>query len=150
MRRVDELSESMLLHYSSPNRELVTEILGFDAQQFGNLINDQLSKYILVLGQYLVMLQHNQNLKEIEHTLSLKNFEYLVAKDKILKEVPKNIKTEKDRLVWVVENNEELKDLYENLLASEAEQTLMSGMCKAVEGLLNALKKELSIRCSDD
>ena len=146
MDRVNSFSEKMLLHYAAPNRDLIVEIMQFDANMFSTLLDEHLSKYILVLGQYLVMLQHNDNLKNVERVLISKNLEHELNVKKMTSDIPSAMKTEKDKRAWLISNNESLLQLEDNLMAVEAESTLISGMGKAVEALLNALKKEKSAR----
>jgi hypothetical protein len=52
--------------------------------------------------------------------------------------------TQKAKRAWVLMHVPEVKKLYDDLCVAEAEKMIISGMVKAVEGLLNALKKELS------
>src|SRR6188508_845958 len=146
MDKVQSFSEEMLLHYSSPNRDLIVEILQFDANGLADLHDSQLSKYILVLGQYLVMLQYNDNLKNIEKVLISKTFDFTLNKVKSTTDAPPFVKTEKEKRSWFLSNNEELMELETKLLVAEAEATLISGMTNSIEALLNALKKEKSSR----
>lgn len=146
MDRVYLFSEDMLLHYSAPNRNLVVEVMQFDAEGLSDLIDEQLSKYIVVLGQYLVMLQYNNNLKTIERALISKSLEFAVNKSKVTEDFPAGSKTDKAKRAWVLANVEEARELDEQLTIADAELTLMSGMNSSVEALLNALKKEKSVR----
>lgn len=146
IKKVDDLSEYLQLYYASPNRGLVVEVMQLDAGQFDSLANNTLSKYILVLGQYLVMLQHNENMKGIEHMILSKSFDYNVSVKKISAEIPKSLKTEKEKLYWIIQNDSEIEKMYEDLIAAEAEKMLTADMAKAIENLLNALKKEKSTR----
>lgn len=146
MDRVNDFSERMLLHYAAPNRDLIVEIMQFNASDFSTLLDTDLSKYILVLGQYLVMLQHNDNLKNVERVLLSKSLEHTLNVEKIKADFPSGMKTEKDKRAWLIASKEDLFELESELMAVEAESTLISGMGKAVEALLNALKKEKSAR----
>ncbi len=146
MDRVNSFSERMLLHYAAPNRDLIVEIMQFDANQYEAMLDNDLSKYILVLGQYLVMLQHNDNLKNIEQVLMAKAFDHELSIQKMSTDFPSNVKTEKDKKSWLMNMSEKLSAMEIDLLAAEAEATIISGMSKAVEALLNALKKEKSGR----
>lgn len=150
MDRVNSFSERMLLHYAAPNRDLVVEIMQYDANQYAIMHDEQLSKYILVLGQYLVMLQHNDNLKNVERVLLDKTFEHQVSIKKMTADFPAGMKTEKDKRAWLILMDSDLTQMEVDLLTAEAESTLISGMTKAVEALLNALKKEKSGRGGTD
>jgi hypothetical protein len=143
MDKVNTFSEEMLLHYSSPNKDLVVEILQLDANSFQQVNDYQLSRYILVLGQYLVMIQHNENLKNIEYMLAAKAFEHKMNTERFAREDIKG-STLTERKAWLVANSESLAALEQEVLVAEAEKMVIHGMVKAVEGLLNALKKEKS------
>lgn len=148
LNRVYCFSEELQLHYAAPNRDLITEIMQFNAADLASLSTEQLYSYIFVLGQYLVNLQYNENLKAVEHKLSQKAYEF---KLNVLKFDSEGVvgKTEKERNAWVLRNNDDLRTLHDSVLALEAEKMLVEGMGRAVEGLLNALKKEISGRFTD-
>ena len=143
MDKVDRFSESMLLHYASPNRDLVAEILMFDAAHMSQLDHETLCKYVFVLGQYLVMLQYNSNVKDVEYSLISKAFEHKMNSARFSMPEMKG-GTAKERNAWLMLNVPELEELNEKLTVAEAEKMLISGMVKAVEGLLNALKKNFT------
>jgi hypothetical protein len=145
MDKVNAFSDQMLLHYSAPNKDLITEIMQFDAEGLSNLTREHLSKYVLVLGQYLVMLQHNENMKTVEYKLATKALEFYLSQEKFARTDVKG-KSEKERNIWLVINDPKAQQFHNDALVAEAEKMAISGMVRAVEGLLNALKKELSIR----
>ena len=148
MDRVNTFSDEMLLHYAAPNRALLVGIMQLDAADLNQVYPGQLSQYVLVLGQYLVMLQYNENMKNIEHMLTAKTFEHKLNLEKFSREDVQG-KTEKERRAWLLLQVPALHQLHEDVLVADAEKMVISGMVKAVEGLLNALKKELSGRHND-
>jgi hypothetical protein len=75
-----------------------------------------------------------------------KSFDYQVSVQKITSDLPKSLKTEKERMYWILQNDPDLLKMYEDLIAAEAEKMLTADMTKAIENLLNALKKEKSTR----
>jgi len=143
--RVDKFAFDLLLDKSFPQPGLIAEILMFNATELCELSEKSLSMYIMVLGQYIVLLQYNENRKTIEHLLNNKTLEYKINLEKFNGSEIKG-KTEKEKRAWIIYSNLEISDLEQEVLALEAEKTLLSGMVKAIENLLNALKKELSIR----
>lgn len=145
---VDKFSEDMLLHYASPNRNLVAEILMLDAATVGQLSRGQLSQYVLVLGQHLVTLQYNENLKCVDHLLLSKTFEYEIETAQFKYEDIQGT-TAKAKRAWVLLNVPSINDLHTKLIEAEAEKMIISKMTQSVEGLLNALKKELSGHYTD-
>jgi len=146
--KLDLFSEEMQFHYVAPNTTLIAEVLRLDADRLSALMPFEVSKYVFVLGQYLVLLQHNENIAIIHHRLAQKTFEYTLNKFKL---ESKDIigKTAKERDAWVLINVDAVRKLHDELLELEAKKLLMDGMVRAVEGLLNALKKEMSGRYTD-
>jgi len=145
---VNGFAEDMQLHYTSPNRDTIREILQLDATELSSLGQEQVSCYVFALGQYLVTLQYNENMAIIEHKLAQKTFEYELNKCKLSKEGIVG-KTAKERDAWVLINVPEVEKLYTEAQTLDAKKLIIDGMVRAVEGLLNALKKEMSGRYSD-
>ena len=143
--RVNTLSEEMLLHYASPNKNLIVEVLQTDASMLDQIDAAVLGKYIFVLGQYLVMLTYNQNMKSVEYMTASTAFEHELNKELFRRDDVVG-KTVKERRAWMLLHNEELNKMYKNVIAREAEKMMMADMVKSVEGLLNAIKKEKSGR----
>lgn len=148
MDKVNSFSDQMLLYYAAPNRSLIVEIMQLDAEGLNQVHPEQRAQYILVLGQYLVMLQHNENMKEIEYKLSRKTYMYHLNKEKFSRTDIQG-KTEKARDAWLLLNIPDIDKLHEEMFTAEAEKISIYGMVRAVEGLLNALKKEFSGHRSD-
>lgn len=144
---VEALATRMRFDYIVPDVSLVEEALGLSANHLDTIHNTDLSKYIVVLGQYLVMLQYNENLKVVSHMVASRNLESAITKARISKkeEVAK-IKTAKEQRSYLIMSDDHLQELEERVATSEAEKLLMSNMVKAVSEFLNALKKEKSGR----
>jgi hypothetical protein len=143
LERVNRFADEMQLHYASPNRNIIADVMTLDAADLNQLNKNQLSQYVVALGQYLVMLQYNENMAAVQYTLTNKAFEHKINMAQLSNQ---NIvgKTEKVKRSWLVENDPEVNELYYTVMAYEAEKMVITNMVKAVEGLLNALKKELA------
>lgn len=148
MERVNELSEQLLLHYSSPDNNLVIQVMQLDASAFPSVSDEDLSRYIIVLGQYLVMLQHNVNLKSVEYMLISKTYEHKLMIKVLKEDWPPSIKTDKVKRAFIIDKYADISDMMFEVMMSESEKLLLHDMNKAVESLLNALKKEKSTRTS--
>jgi len=146
MTEVNQFSEKLLLHYAAPNRSLVVDAMQYDAELFDSLSDSELSKYILVLGQYLVHLQYETNLKRVEYLLLSKTLDHKINVNKILSVIPNNLTNDKQRRSWLVEHSEEIRGLDYECTKMEALCTISDDMSKKVESLLNAFKKEKSTR----
>lgn len=150
MERVNELSEQLLLHYSSPDNNLVIQVMQLDASSFPAVSDDDLSRYIIVLGQYLVMLQHNVNLKAVEYMLVYKTYEHKLMVRVLKEEWPAHIKTDKVRRAFIIDKYEDISEMMFELMLAESEKLLLHDTPRAVESLLNGIKKEKSTRSEAD
>lgn len=146
MERVNELSEQLLLHYAAPDNNLVIQVMQLDASSFPSVSEEDLSRYIIVLGQYLVMLQHNVNLKAVEYMLVSKTYEHKLMIKIMREKWPSDIKTDKVKKAFVIDKYPELNEMMGEAMLAESEKIMLQDMNKAVESLLNALKKEKSTR----
>ena len=137
---------SMMLEYAQPNLDLVAEALGIDIETLDSLSSARISKYIVVLAQYLIMLQYNSNLRSARASLLSKQLEHDANVFKMEGKFPKTATNDKQRRSWLIENNEAFKVNWETYLQVDAEHVLLHGMSSSVDALINALKKELSTR----
>lgn len=146
--KLDKFSDSLLLNYASPNMGLVVDALQFNVNNLQEISDDTLSQYIVVLGQYLVMLQYQTNRKKVDAVLLSEHLENVIfqTRETADGEAMPKFTTYKQRKFWCIETNEEVKRLYEEALQAEAENSLIEGMVKSVDSYLNALKKEKSHR----
>ncbi len=146
---VEKLSKELLVSSASPNTGLIKEAMNTDAALVSALSDDTLSSYILVLGQYLVMLQYNENTYNINYMLYSNALNFEIAKI-IFKDIEANkLKTEKAKRSYVILNYEEIQDLQAKVLLAQAESMLLENMGKACGEFLNSLKKEKSCRDSE-
>ena len=148
LTEVNLYAEELQLHYASPNRDLITEVMQFDAAQLSSLTREQLSSFVIVLGQYVVRIQHSQNMNNLEHMLFNKTYEFNLNKTKFEREDTQG-KTGKERDAWVLINVPEIKEMHDRVVGLVAKKMIVDGMVRAVTELLNSLKKELSIRYAD-
>lgn len=148
MERVNELSEQLLLHYAAPDNNLVVQVMQLDASTIPSVSEEDLSRYIIVLGQYLVMLQHNINLIAVEYMLVSKTYDHRLMIKILREDWPSSIKTDKVKRAFIIDKYEDISNLRSEVMMSESEKLMLQDMNKAVESLLNALKKEKSTRNS--
>ena len=145
LRTVASTASDLYLDRVNPNASLITEIFQLDATQLSEVDDHRLSQYILVMGQYLVMLQYQENLKNIQYTLSQKAFDIAYSKERFVRE---DIKTKTDKATkdFLLSTSEYLLVLDAMVLEASAEKMLLNNMVGACSELLNALKKEKSGR----
>lgn len=146
LNNITGFSEELLLHYCAPSDTLVSEVLQFDVNKLTENTDEQLSKYIIILGQYLVTLRYNINLKSVEYMLLNKSFEHDVAILTFKEKFPKEVSTAKTKRAYIIENVQSVNDKYVSMLQAEAYKMIIENMDKSVDCFLNSLKKELSRR----
>ena len=98
-----EVSDKMLLGKAKPNASLVEEALSFDASRLDSIPIVDLRKYIVVLGQYLVSLQFEENRTEAEcssWSTALDAHVYTVMRDSNNQEF-RVIKTLAEKRAWI-------------------------------------------------
>lgn len=145
-KTVDNTASDLMIDCAKPNTTLVNRVMQMDASELSELRGEELSGYILVMGQYLVMLQYQENLKNIDYMLAQKAYEYMYSKERFLLPDDIKFKTEKAYREYLMINSEILNDLNAVVLEAQAEKMLLENMTKACSELLNALKKEKSGR----
>lgn len=146
-----EISDKMLLDKVKPNMTLVEEALSFDASRLDSILICDLRKYIVVLGQYLISLQFEENRTEAEcssWSTALDSYVYSVMRDSLDADF-KSIKTISERKAWILEKDIKASGLNSEYLVSAAKKKIVKNMCKPVEQYINALKKEIDARNSE-
>lgn len=143
---VYKFADSLLLNYTAPNLEVVREALQFDVNNLDSLPDQDLSKYVVVLGQYLITVQSQTNQKKVDSILFSKALEHEINLRRSIIPKEEKITNDKQRRSWLIENDETIRDLYYKDLKAAAESAIIENMNKAIEAYLNALKKEKSSR----
>ncbi len=146
-----EISDKMLLNKVRPNMSLVEEALSFDASKLDGILIEALRKYIVVLGQYLISLQFEENRTDAESSAwsrALDAHMYQVMRDETSQEF-KSIKTLAEKKAWILEKDLKAGGLSSEYLVAEAKKKIVKNMCKPVEQYINALKKEIDARTGE-
>jgi len=143
---VRNTASMLMIDRAAPKQSLVDELLSLDPELLDGVSSEKLSQYVLVLGQYLVMLKFSENNKKIDFLLSDKAFEHAYNKMRFTDPEVSGLKTEKAQRAYLLNAHQHLADLEAVVLESEAEKMLLEGMSDAFSELLNALKKEKSGR----
>lgn len=146
-----DLSDKMLLGKSKPNSKLVEEALSFDANRLDTISTSELRKYIVVLGQYLISLQFEENRAEAEYSAWSKSLDASVYSSLRSCSDPefKSIKTITEKRAWVLEKDEEVSSLDAELQVADARRKIIKNMVKPVEQYINTLKKEIDSRSGE-
>lgn len=144
---MSSVAEKLLLERVKPNKTLVEEALSFDASVMDTIPEEQLRKYIVVLGQYLITLQYEENKVESMTNAwqrALESHVFHVIHESGL--VPSKIKTLAEKKAWVLCNDEEAELLNAEYLESDARRSVIKNIHKPVEQYIQTLKKEIDAR----
>jgi hypothetical protein len=145
---ISEVSEKMLLSKIKVNKSLVEEALSFDPDSLASISNECLRKYLIVLGQFLMTVQYEENTLDAirgawDKTLDTQLMSAMAANQSI----PGKTITEKR--AWVLNNDSDCKEFSAQLLVSEAKYNIMKNMGRSVEQYINTIKKEVDARESE-
>lgn len=146
-----EVSDKMLLDKVSPNMSLVEEALSFDASKLDGILIEELRKYIVVLGQYLISLQFEENRTEAESAAWSKALDfhmYRAMRDETSAEF-RSTKTLAEKKAWILDKDFKAEGLNSEYLVAEAKKKIVKNMSKPVEQYINALKKEIDARTGE-
>lgn len=145
---VGTVASNLMFDYCRPNQSLLVRALEFDADKLDNLSDQDLSKFIIVLGQYLVTLRYQQNVINVRR---------LEADKELVKETMQEIRSR----MWksgltLKEKTSEVQATSENVQAkvklfdiAESENAIVEGMYDSFLEYLNAYKKEQSRRVGE-
>jgi len=147
------VSERLLLDKACPNQTLVEEALSFDAAELHRISDIKLRQYLVVLGQYLITLQYEEN--KIDGMCSawqkaLDSHVYKVLQSGSFEAVAGTKKvTLTEKRAWVLANDEHADNLDAEYQIADSKRAVMRNMHKPVEQYINTLKKEVDAREND-
>lgn len=139
---LNEKADELLLFKTKPNLSIVEEALSMNVGDLETIRDDVLSKYIIVLSQYLIFFNSQMNKSKVMYMVHSKNF------DKVLNSAIIDIKGKSvgERKAKAVEDSSELLDLEDRVSHYEREVNLGKDHDTQVTTLINALKRELTRR----
>lgn len=142
---VAKISAKFMFDQCRPNSDLVERVLSFDADELDSLDIIDLSKFIIVLGQYLVSLKYNENeLRvqriEIDSEYGRKAMSVIRSRD-WKTNVPLKEKTAR-----VTAESEELTGLLFQRDILDSQLVMLDGMYSSMVEYMNAYKREQARR----
>lgn len=138
---VCEMSSTLLLDCCVPNFSLLEKTLSFNVENLETLSDLDLSKFVIVLGQYLVFLKYKQNECMVTKIEIDKNFEYEVYK-KMQQSKWKTGTTIKEKIRSVSESYPEVREIENKKDIADSKIAIINGMYEAFSEYLNTYKKE--------
>lgn len=145
-RRLRETSDSLSLYSAMPPSD-IEEVFNFSVREMDTTSSETLSRYTVMLGQYLITLQVRFNTARV----------IAGQKKKVLDRKVKDLigsgavegPTLKEREHNAVASSEELQGLELDYDEAAAERDLLEGLDKPITELINALKSELRRRAEE-
>ena len=144
--RLMETSESLSLYSAQPPSE-IEEVFNFNVRAMETVDSSTLSKYTVMLGQYLITLQVRFNTARV---IAGQKKKVLERKVQVLIQAGAiEGKTLKEREATAVATDPELQALELDYDEASAERDLLDGIDKPIIELMNALKSELRRRAEE-
>lgn len=144
--RLMETSESLSLYSAQPPSE-IEEVFNFNVREMDTVHSAVLSKYTVMLGQYLITLQVRFNTARVIASQKKKVLERKVQE--LIQSGTVGGKTLKEREANAVALDPELQALELDYDEAAAERDLLDGIDKPITELINAFKSELRRRAEE-
>ncbi len=144
--RLMETSESLSLYAAQPPSE-IEEVFNFNVRAMETVDSSTLSKYTVMLGQYLITLQVRFNTARVISGQKKKVLERKVRG--LIQSGVVEGGTLKERESNAVATDPELQALELEYDEASAERDLLDGIDKPIIELMNALKSELRRRAEE-
>lgn len=139
---LNEKADELLLFKTKPNLSIVEEALSLDVGDLETITDDTLSKYVIVLSQYLIFFNSLMNKSKVMYMVYSKDF------DKVMNITIADIKGKSvgERKAKAIESDPKLDALDIEVSKYEREVNLGKEHDTQVTTLINALKRELTRR----
>jgi len=144
--RLRETSDSLSLFSVTPPSE-IEEVFNFNVREMESIPSQTISRYTVMLGQYLITLQVRFNTARVIAGQQRKVLDRKV-KDLIGSGAVEGA-TLKERERNAVASSDELQGLELDYDTAAAERDLLDGLDKPITELINALKSELRRRAEE-
>jgi hypothetical protein len=144
--RLMETSEALSL-YSAQAPSEMEEVFNFKVREMDTVDSSLLSKYTVMLGQYLITLQVRFNTARVIASSKKKVLERKVQE--LIQSGVVEGKTLKEREANAVAMDPELQALELDYDEAAAERDLLDGIDKPITELINAFKSELRRRAEE-
>lgn len=144
--RLREVSESLSLYSAIPPSG-IEEVFNFNVREMDTISPTILSKYTVMLGQYLITLQVRYNTARVISGQKKKVLERKIQE--LIQAGRVEGKTLKEREANATALNPELQALTLDYDEASAERDLLDGIDKPIIELINAIKSELRRRAEE-
>lgn len=127
------------------DKDLLSQVLSLNPRKLEYVSDQDISRYCLVLSQFLVYYKYQYNYTKREQ-LRLKRLIDSTVFQLLTDDMIKQHKTKADARSYLISSNSKLYNLNDNLFDLENELVLAEGLDKSVQEMINVLKKEMSRR----
>mgnify|MGYP000084753305 CR=1 FL=1 len=128
-----------------PEKELVSKVLSIDPNKIEYLSDVEVSKYSLVLAQFLVYYKYQYNKVKGEQLRIKRLIDYTVFQ-LLTDDLIKKCRTKAEARQYLISSNSELYNLNDKLFELDNELVLTEGMDKSIQEMINVFKKEMTRR----
>jgi len=140
------LKESLLFYDKiNVDKTLIEKVLNFNYYNVETLTDLELSKYSIILSQYLIYFKWQLNKTKVDH-LQLKNKLESTLFHLVTPAVVKQYKTKTDARSYLINSTSELISINEEIETFEYELMLADGLDKPIQEMINVFKREQSRR----
>jgi len=126
-----------------PDKTEIEIVLQLKSSHLASSSEEDLTRYIYTLSQYIVFLQVQSNARNIRFIEAKRSYELALSKE--CSKIPDK-KTVKEREQTALLGNESLQELEKNLRVKEADYRIFEKVPDHISEIINALKKELQNR----
>lgn len=145
-QKLQEASDSLSIYAAMPPSE-IEQVFNFDVNQMETASSQTLSKYTVMLAQYLITLQVRFNTSRV---IAGQKKKVLDRRVKVLLKVEGNKGgTLQERQANAIASDPSLQELELDYDAAAAERDLLDGLDKPITELINAFKSELRRRAEE-
>lgn len=140
------LKESLLFYDKMDlDKSLIEKVLNFNYYHIETLTDLELSKYSIILAQYLIYFKWQLNKTKVDH-MKLKNKLESTLFHLMSTAVAKQYKTKADARLFLINSTPELINMNDEIELFEYELILAEGLDKPIQEMINVFKREQSRR----
>lgn len=127
------------------DKNIIEKILGFNYNNIESISEVDLSKYCIILSQYLVYFKWQFNCTRADQ-FKLKNKLEATVFQLMTSDIVKLYKTKADAKAYLIGSSSVLAAIYDEINTLEYELLLADSLDKPIQEMINTLKKEQSRR----
>ncbi len=140
---LNKRAEELMVHKMPKNGTLMNEIFKFDPRNLEAIKSVNISKYTIGLSQFLIYFTSQINKSKVLLMQKKRVIDTYVNQSDV------KTKTRAEKIRKVIDSNDKLKEIESDIEALEAELVMTENLEKYYTELINAMKRELTRRESE-